>query len=123
MWNKVYASQPGAQDRMINNLAGHMSTCRKPEILKKQLAIFHEVDPAIAEKLSKALGITDYHKGVEGLQFNGIRNGFKQAVSFKEKNDNGYSNGHMNGHPAEGKDVREALTGARKNMSAGSNGH
>ena len=42
MWQRVYAKQPGAQDRMINNLAGHMSSCRKPEILKQQLAIFHE---------------------------------------------------------------------------------
>lgn len=121
MWRKVYASQPGAQDRMINNLAGHMSTCRKQEILQKQLAIFHEVSPDIAEKLSKALGITEYSKGVQGLTFNGIRNGMK-GVQFKDEK-NGYSNGHMNGHPAETKEVRQALEKARKNYTPAMNGH
>jgi len=100
LWQKVYASQPGAQDRMISNIAGHMSTCKHQHILQKQLAIFHEVDPDIATRLSKALGITEYPKGVQGLTFNGIRNGMA-GVKFEDVNENGYSHGHMNGHPAE----------------------
>lgn len=110
MWQKVYASQPGAQDRMISNIAGHMSTCKSQDILKKQLAIFYEVDPDIANRLSKALGITDYPKGISGLNFNGIRNGMKKGgVKFNDVNENGYANGHMNGHPAESKDIRDRV--------------
>lgn len=112
LWNKVYASQPGAQDRMINNFAGHMSHCRDKSILKRQLAIFHEVDPDIATRLSKALGINDYPKGVAGVKFNGIRNGMT-GIKFDNVDNNGYANGHMNGHPAEGSAVRAKLRSAR----------
>lgn len=107
LWQKVYASQPGAQDRMISNIAGHMGTCRDKEAIRRQLAIFHEVDPDIASRLSKAIGITDYPKGVTGLTFNGIRNGM-QPVEFKNVDDRGYANNHMNGHPAEGAPARAA---------------
>jgi len=108
MWNKVYGKD-GSQGRMISNLAGHMSTCKRPEILKKQLAIFYEVDPAIAEQLGKAIGITDYPKGIKGMQFNGIRNGMSQGVDFKDVTESGYSSGHMNGHPGETAEVRSKV--------------
>jgi len=104
LWQKVYASQPGAQDRMISNLAGHMSACPNKEIIKKQLAIFHEVDADIAERLSKATGVTGYNKGVQGMTFNGIRNGFS-PLEFKNVDAKGYT-GHGNGHPFENAELR-----------------
>lgn len=112
------ASQPGAQERLVQNLAGHMKTCRRPEVIRQQLAIFHEVDSDLARRLSNAVGVSEYPKGVTGLYFNGkyycgrvegvssngpllsgIRNGLK--VEFKHTDGRGYCNGHMNGHPAE----------------------
>lgn len=65
------AQQQGAQERLVQNIASHMKNCRRPEIIRQQLAIFHEVDADLASRISRAVGISGYPQGVKGLSFNG----------------------------------------------------
>lgn len=71
LYRKVMAKQPGAQQRLVQNIAGHMRNCRRPDIIRQQLAIFHEVDSDLARRLSAAVGVSGYSQGVKGLNFNG----------------------------------------------------
>lgn len=98
LWEKVF--DDGAKERFVNNVAGHMSACPDKNIIAKQIAIFHEVSADLGERLSKATGVTKYPKGIEGLTFNGTRNGM-QPYKAKNVEANGYANGHANGHLAE----------------------
>jgi len=68
LWEKVF--DEGARKRFIENISGHMKTCRKEEILKREIAIFREVSDEIATGIEKALGIKGYD-GISGLRFNG----------------------------------------------------
>ena len=60
----------GARQRFIKNITGHMKTCRKDEIIKREIAIFREVSDEIATGIEKELGIKGYD-GISGLRFNG----------------------------------------------------
>jgi len=73
LWQKVFNDEQ--RERFIKVVSGHMSTCTKDEIIKRQIAIFREVSPDLGEGLEKATGIKGY-PGVEGLVFNGTHNGF-----------------------------------------------
>ena len=73
LWEKVFDGK--AKERFVKNVAGHMSTCRKDEIIKRQIAIFRKVSEDLASRLEKATGIKGYD-GIANLRFNGTHNGF-----------------------------------------------
>jgi catalase len=52
-----------------------MSTCKKKEILARQIAIFRHVSPDLGARLEKATGVKGY-ESIEGMAFNGTHNGF-----------------------------------------------
>ncbi|KAK0727759.1 catalase-like domain-containing protein [Lasiosphaeria miniovina] len=83
LWQKVW-DEP-ARQRFISNVAGKMAVCRKPELLKRQIAIFREVDPDIASRLEKATGIHGYD-GIAGMRFNGTHNGMAKNPSLRLAN-------------------------------------
>jgi len=83
LWEKVF--DDGAKERFINNVSGKMEMCKSQEILKRQIAIFREVSPDIAERLEKATGIKGY-AGIKDMKFNGTHNGFSQDASIKYAN-------------------------------------
>ncbi|KAK0629550.1 catalase-like domain-containing protein [Bombardia bombarda] len=72
LWQKVW-DEP-ARQRFISNVAGKMAVCREKHFLKRQIAVFREVDPDIAARLEKATGVKGYD-GIAGLRFNGTHNG------------------------------------------------
>lgn len=55
LWEKVF--DDGAKERFIKNVSGHMSTCRKDDIIKRQIAIFREVSDDIADRLEEAVSL------------------------------------------------------------------
>jgi catalase len=61
------------KERFIKNVSGHMSTCRKEEIIKSQIAIFREVREDLALRLEKATGVKGYD-GIANVRFNGTHN-------------------------------------------------
>jgi catalase len=71
LWNKVF--DDAAKNRFINNVAGKMEVCPNKEILKRQIAIFGEVDRDIQARLEKATGIKGYD-GICDMKFNGTHN-------------------------------------------------
>lgn len=83
LWEKVF--DDGAKERFINNVAGKMEMCKSQEILKRQIAIFREVSPDIAERLEKATGIKGY-AGIKDMKFNGTHNGFSKDDSVRYAN-------------------------------------
>lgn len=83
LWQKVF-DEP-ARERFINNVAGKMEVCKEKEFLKRQIAIFREVDPEIATRLEKATGIKGY-EGIANMQFNGTHNGFAKDPKIRFAN-------------------------------------
>jgi catalase len=83
LWERVF--DDGARERFIKNVSGHMSTCRKEEIIKRQIAIFREVSDDLASRLEKATGIKGY-AGIAGLQFNGTHNGMAKDEGTRYAN-------------------------------------
>ncbi|KAK3114653.1 hypothetical protein LTR53_006823 [Teratosphaeriaceae sp. CCFEE 6253] len=83
LWEKVF--DDGAKERFINNVSGHMATCTKEEIIKRQIAIFREVSQDLATRLEKATGVKGYD-GIANLSFNGTHNGFAKDESKKYAN-------------------------------------
>ncbi len=124
LWEKVFDSK--AKERFIKTVSSHMSTCKKPEIMKRQIAIFREVSEDLASRLERATGIKGYD-GIANLTFNGTHNGMaprekrtangmKNVLSVQDNNGaprmgshetgerkpdegtNGHSNDHTSGH-------------------------
>jgi catalase len=83
LWENVF--DDGAKERFIKNVSGHMSTCRREEIIKRQIAIFREVSDDIATRLEKATGIKGYD-GISNMQFNGTHNGMTKDKSKRTAN-------------------------------------
>ncbi|KAJ9659530.1 hypothetical protein H2198_003106 [Neophaeococcomyces mojaviensis] len=83
LWQKVF--DDAARDRFISNVAGKMEMCREKEIIKRQIAIFREVDNEIAERLEKATGIKGYD-GIANMKFNGTHNGMTKDESLRAAN-------------------------------------
>ena len=73
LWEKVFDAD--AKDRFIHNVSGHMSTCTKSEIIKRQITIFREVSDDIATRLEKATGQKGYPGGIKDMVFLGSHNG------------------------------------------------
>lgn len=88
LWQKVF--DEAARERFVGNVAGKMSLCKDEEVLKRQIAIFREVDEDIAARLEKATGVKGY-EGIADLTFNGTHNGM--AKSGKNRYANGISPG------------------------------
>lgn len=103
LWQKVW-DEP-ARERFINNVTGKMEVCKEKEILKRQIAIFREVDNDIAVRLEKATGIKGYD-GIAGLKFNGTHNGMASDASNAPANGVKFSKGKTtfdsNGAPIKG---------------------
>jgi len=93
LWQKVF-DEP-ARERFINNVAGKMEMCKEKELIKRQIAIFREVDNDIAERLEKATGIKGYD-GIANMKFNGTHNGMTKDDSLR------YANGVS---PTKGKNI------------------
>jgi catalase len=101
LWEKVFDDD--AKDRFVKNVSGHMSTCRKDEIIKRQIAIFREVSDDLASRLEKATGIKGY-SGISGLKFNGTHNGMAKGDGERFANGNKTLKSSIgnNGGPREG---------------------
>ncbi|KAI1840320.1 hypothetical protein JX265_013745 [Neoarthrinium moseri] len=117
LWKKVF-DEP-ARERFINNVAGKMAMCKKEELLKRQIAIFREVDGDIATRLEKATGIKGYD-GIANMRFNGTHNGMATDPKLKHANGMNASCGDSipgsNGAPKSG-------THLATNGTNGINGH
>jgi catalase len=82
-----------------------MSTCRKEDTIKRQIAIFREVSPDIAKRLEKATGIKGYD-GIKNMTFNGTHNGMAEDKTLRNANgmkgEIGMSWTEYNGAPFKG---------------------
>ncbi|KAL9128111.1 MAG: hypothetical protein Q9175_007597 [Cornicularia normoerica] len=83
LWEKVFDDK--AKARFISNVSGHMSTCRYPEIIKRQIAIFREVSDDLATRLEEATGIKGY-EGIANMRFNGTHNGMASDPKLRHAN-------------------------------------
>lgn len=103
LWQKVW-DEP-ARERFINNVSGKMELCKEKEILKRQIAIFREVDPDIATRLEKATGVQGYD-GIANLRFNGTHNGITKDAKMRYANGISVTSGKSvtknNGAPTRG---------------------
>ncbi|KAI0126305.1 catalase-like domain-containing protein [Xylariales sp. AK1849] len=103
LWQKVW-DEP-ARERFVNNVSGKMSLCKKEELLKRQIAIFREVDDDIAKRLEKATGVKGYD-GISGLRFNGTHNGMTKDANLRYANGSKVTQGKSatdnNGAPVKG---------------------
>lgn len=103
LWQKVF-DEP-ARERFISNVSGKMEMCPNKEILKRQIAIFREVDEDIAKRLEKATGIKGYD-GISNMSFNGTHNGMTNDESKRYANGVTASKGSSicdnNGAPCSG---------------------
>lgn len=71
LWEKVFSE--GERTRWIETVAGHMSTVKDKEIIKRQIAIWRECSEDLASRLEKATGVKGY-PGIKGMKFNGSVN-------------------------------------------------
>ncbi|KAI0018609.1 catalase-like domain-containing protein [Xylariomycetidae sp. FL0641] len=103
LWQKVF--DEGARERFVHNVSGKMASCKNEEILKRQIAIFREVDDDIATRLEKATGIKGYD-GIANLRFNGTHNGMTKDAKLRFANGVSATKGKSvtanNGAPAPG---------------------
>ncbi|KAI4840841.1 CAT1 catalase [Aureobasidium sp. EXF-8845] len=86
LYEKVF--DEAARERLVKNISGHMSTCTKEEIIKRQITIFRHVSEDFASRLEKATGVKGY-ESIKNMRFNGTHNGF--ATDDKNK----YANGQV----------------------------
>ncbi|KAM0488396.1 hypothetical protein ACHAP7_001390 [Fusarium lateritium] len=123
LWRNVF-DEP-ARERFINNVTGKMKLCKQEEPLKRQIAIFREVDPEIAERLEKSTGIKGYD-GIANMSFNGTHNAMNEKEEIKLANgitgDKGKSAAAQNGAPGKGAHGRLEANGNSKGAN-GTNGH
>jgi catalase len=102
-----------------------MKLCKQEEPLKRQIAIFREVDPEIADRLEKSTGIKGYD-GIANMSFNGTHNGMTKDEDKKLANgivaDKGKSVTARNGAPGKGMHDRLEANG-NSNGANGANGN
>ncbi|KAL8958164.1 MAG: hypothetical protein Q9193_004724 [Seirophora villosa] len=130
LYEKVF--DDAAKERLVNNMSGHMSTCKQQEIIKRMIAIFREVSDDLATRMEKATGVKGYD-GIANLRFNGTHNGMALKDGNKIANGMTQKVGHSapfnNGAPSKGTHKQESrehpgTNGARVNGSNGvTNGH
>jgi len=124
LWEKVFDA--GAKDRFVSNVAGHMSTCKKEEIIKRQIGIFREVSEDLASRVEKATGIKGY-EGISNLRFNGTHNGMAKDKTLQNANGMKSKPAHFNpsnnGAPVRGTHDGAGLTAKGMNGNGVSNGN
>ncbi|KAF6823407.1 peroxisomal catalase [Colletotrichum plurivorum] len=102
LWQKIW-DEP-VRERFVSNVTGKMELCKDQEPLKRQIAIFREVDPDIAQRLEKSTGIKGYD-GIANMKFNGTHNGFAKDGANKYANgleSKGTNVAQNNGAPVRG---------------------
>ncbi|KAN0066517.1 hypothetical protein ACQY0O_000611 [Thecaphora frezii] len=83
LWRKVFSEED--RKNTIENISGHMSTCRDPEILKRAIAVWHQVDADLAAGIAKPLNLTSqYPTDLRGAVFNGSHNFLGRDVGSNE---------------------------------------
>ncbi|KAI0380315.1 catalase-like domain-containing protein [Hypomontagnella monticulosa] len=121
LYRKVW-DEP-ARSRFINNVVGKMELCKDREIIKRQIAIFREVDEEIAARLEKATGIKGYD-GIANMRFNGTHNGMAKDAKVRYANGVGASHGKSttenNGAPSAG--CHRIVEKGQKGANGGTNG-
>ncbi|KAM0327479.1 hypothetical protein ACHAQA_005767 [Verticillium albo-atrum] len=117
LWRDVF--DDAARERFIGNVTGKMASCKNDELLKRQIAIFREVDPEIAERLEKSTGVKGY-EGIANMKFNGTHNGMAKTDDPKVRFANGVSGKEHNGGPTRGTHTTAKVSA---NGSNGTNGH
>lgn len=93
LWQKVFSDE--SKERFIQTVAGHMSTCKRKEIIARQIAIFRQVSPDLGARLEKATNVRGYGS-IEGMSFNGTHNGFgvkRGANSLRQDAEVVFNNG------------------------------
>ncbi len=99
LWEKVFSAE--SKDRFIETVSGHMENCKDKEIIKRQITIFREVSPDLADRLEKATGVKSYPT-IKGMKFNGSHNGMEEdqkidANGIEDSKDVKFDNGHPRG--------------------------
>lgn len=116
LWEKVFDDK--AKARFISNVSGHMSTCRYPEIIKRQIAIFREVSDDLATRLEKATGIKSDMRVAE-MRFNGTHNGMATKDNLKQANGmtskKSSSHREHNGAPIRGTHTQDSIAHSGRN--------
>lgn len=112
LWQKVFDDD--ARQRFVGNVAGKMAACPDQEILKRQIAIFKEVDGDLGARLEKATGIQGY-EGIRNMRFNGTHNGMAENEKVRYANGIvpgiGMSNPGSNGAPVAGTHLWDKMNG------------
>ncbi|KAI1432568.1 catalase-domain-containing protein [Xylaria sp. CBS 124048] len=112
LWKKVF--DEAARERFISNVSQKMSLCKDKEILKRQMAIFREVDDDIATRLEKATGIQGYDC-IADMVFNGSHNGMAKDKKSWHAND-------WDGNKPRGEVVRTSAPKSSRSSSSASIG-
>lgn len=55
LWKRVF--DDGAKERFVNNVSGHASAIKSPEVKKRVVSYFTCVSPDLGERIAKGLGI------------------------------------------------------------------
>jgi len=109
LWEKVW-DEP-ARERFVNNVSGHMETCRNKDAIKREIAIMRHVSKDMAARVEKATGIQGYEDITE-MNFNGTHNGMAKDPKNRPANFStdgvAFSGGHNNGAPIRGTHVSGA---------------
>jgi catalase len=109
-----------ASTRFIKNTATKMEACREKEFIRRQIAIFREVDRDIATRLEKALGVKG-HDDIRKMRFNGTHNGMTSDPKLRYANGvstaKGSSVAENNGAPGRGTH-KEVIDGNGSNGGA-----
>jgi len=79
LWENVFDEK--AKARFVSNVSGHMSTCTREEIIKRQIGIFREVSEDLASRMEKATGVKGYN-GISELRFVGHTLSELQATGY-----------------------------------------
>lgn len=54
LWQKVF--DDGAKDRFVNNVAGHLGSCKSKVVIERQLSVFAAVDQGLGDRLAQKIG-------------------------------------------------------------------
>ncbi|GAA93624.1 uncharacterized protein L969DRAFT_55797 [Mixia osmundae IAM 14324] len=54
LWQRVF--DDAAKDRFVDNISGHLSGAKKPEIRQRMLSVFAAVDQDLSNRIAKAIG-------------------------------------------------------------------
>ncbi|PPQ73471.1 hypothetical protein CVT26_010170, partial [Gymnopilus dilepis] len=55
LWETVW--NDAQKQTFVDNVSGHLKVVKNPAIIQNQLLVFYEVDPILAERIAKAIGV------------------------------------------------------------------